>query len=122
MVASGHRGHRLAGAVAVASLAAGLTVGAAPAVAALGAVEDLSGCADNTLARNDDGSTGVVSLPFGLNFYGQGYTQAFVNNNGNITFDMPLSTYTPFGIVGTFTPIIAPFFADVDTRGGEGET
>ena len=70
-MASGQRGHRLAGLVAVASLAAGLTVLAAPAGAAVGAVQDLSGCADNTLARNDDGATGVVSLPFGLNFYGQ---------------------------------------------------
>src|SRR4051812_16064931 len=108
MVASRQRGHRLARVGTLALPTPGLALVQAPASAAVGAVQDLSGCADNTLPRNDDRSTGVVSLPFGLNFYGQGYTQAYVNNNGNITFDMPLSTYTPFGIVGTFTPIIAP--------------
>jgi hypothetical protein len=45
------------------------------------------------------------------------YSQLFVNNNGNVTFDAPLGTYTPFGISGATTKIIAPFFADVDTRG-----
>lgn len=40
----------------------------------------------------------------------------FVNNNGNITFDSALSTFTPFGLRRTEREIIAPFFADVDTR------
>lgn len=40
-----------------------------------------------------------------------------MNNNGNITFDSPLSAFTPFDLTSTATPIIAPFFADVDTRG-----
>lgn len=40
-----------------------------------------------------------------------------MNNNGNTTFTGPLSTYTPFGITGVSTPMLAPFFADVDTRG-----
>lgn len=99
----------------------GLVATAGPAAAAPGAVVDLAGCAANILPRNDDGSTGVVELPFNLNFYGEGYDKAFVNNNGNITFDAPLGTYTPFGLVATYRPIIAPFFADVDTRGGEGQ-
>nr|WP_225224452.1 nidogen-like domain-containing protein [Cellulomonas sp. JH27-2] len=34
-----------------------------------------------------------------------------------------MSTYTPFGLADTATPIIAPFFADIDTRGaGSGQT
>jgi PEP-CTERM motif len=72
----------------------------------------------STLAPNDDGSTGLVSLGFTANFYGLSATQVYVNNNGNITFGAPLSTFTPFPILSTGTSMIAPFFADVDTRGG----
>lgn len=69
----------------------------------------------NTLPPNDDGSTGLVSLGFTANFFGLNFTQAYVNNNGNITFDDQLSTYTPFDLTSTGRQIIAPFFADVDT-------
>ena len=68
------------------------------------------------LAANDDGSSSLVPLGFALNFYGVTYDQLYVNNNGNVTFDSSLSTYTPFGLIGTNRVIIAPFFADVDTR------
>jgi hypothetical protein len=74
-------------------------------------------CLDNVLPANDDGSTGVIPVPFTLNFFGVTYGALFVNNNGNVTFDGPLGTYTPFPLLSTSTPIIAPFFADVDTRG-----
>ena len=44
----------------------------------------------------------------------------FVNNNGNITFSTAQSTFTPPVLTGaTGNPIIAPFFADVDTRPAE---
>lgn len=76
-----------------------------------------SGFDSNTLARNDDGSTGLVSLGFTANFFGIQNTQAYVNNNGNITFDSPLGAFTPFDLNSTNRQIIAPFFADVDTRG-----
>jgi len=70
----------------------------------------------NTLARNDDGSTGLVNIGFTIDFFGDVYTQLYVNNNGNVTFDSPLSTFTPFDLNSTSRDIIAPFFADVDTR------
>lgn len=71
----------------------------------------------NILPANDDSSTGQVGLGFTANINGTNYTQTYVNNNGNITFDNPLGTYTPSAITGgAFGPIIAPFFADVDTR------
>lgn len=69
------------------------------------------------LGGNDDGSVGPIQLPFPVPVYGNTYTQFWINNNGNVTFTGPLSTYTAFafpnnrGIV-----IVAPFFADVDTR------
>ena len=65
---------------------------------------------------NDDGSSDCVSLGFTVSFFGSNYDCAFVNNNGNITFDDALPTYTPFGLERTARVIIAAFFADVDTR------
>ncbi|MEX1357004.1 MAG: nidogen-like domain-containing protein, partial [Gaiellaceae bacterium] len=66
--------------------------------------------------RNDDGSTGLVPLGFTIDFFGQSYSQLYVNNNGNVTFDSALSTFTPFPLTSTNRKIIAPFFGDVDTR------
>ncbi|MEO7106807.1 MAG: nidogen-like domain-containing protein [Rhodoferax sp.] len=81
------------------------------------AVHDASAFTSNTLAANDDGSTGIVNLGFSVNFFGQNFDSLFVNNNGNVTFNAPLGTYTPFSLLSTSTPMLAPFFADVDTRG-----
>jgi len=70
----------------------------------------------NILARNDDQSTGLVNLGFSALINSTTYSQTYVNNNGNITFNNPLGTFTPSAISsGLFGPIIAPFFADVDT-------
>lgn len=72
------------------------------------------------LPANDDSSTGLVNLGFSALINSTSYTQTYVNNNGNITFDNPLPTFTPSAISsGSFGPIIAPFFADVDTRGSD---
>jgi hypothetical protein len=92
-----------------------LLMAAAPGYAA--ARRNLPGFSTNTLAANDDGSTGQVPIGFTINLFGTTYSQLYVNNNGNVTFDAPLSTFTPFGLAGTAEKIIAAFFADVDTRG-----
>ncbi len=74
-------------------------------------------CVANSLPANDDGSTDLVPLGFSTNLFGTSYSQLYVNNNGNVTFDQPLSEFTPFTLMGTNHVIVAPFFADVDTRG-----
>jgi len=82
--------------------------------------------------RNDDGTftTGgctnaanggscagtAVNIGFNLNFLGVNFNTLFVNTNGNVTLDAPLNTFTPFGLTAASRQIIAPFFADVDTR------
>ncbi|MDF1529197.1 MAG: PEP-CTERM sorting domain-containing protein [Sedimenticola sp.] len=77
----------------------------------------------NVLGANDDGSTGLVNLGFTANINSTNYTQTYVNNNGNITFNSAMGTYTPSAISnGSFGPIIAPFFADVDTRASGSNT
>ncbi|MDT0631368.1 T9SS type A sorting domain-containing protein [Rubrivirga sp. S365] len=68
------------------------------------------------LAANDDGSTDAIPLPFAFNLYGTTYDEVYINNNGNVTFTERLGTFTPFAFPSA-TPIVAPFFADVDTRG-----
>ena len=79
----------------------------------------LTGFDSSSLAANDDGSTGFVDFGLGtLNFFGTSYTGAYLNNNGNMTFANAVGTYTPSAITGsTSNPMIASFFADVDTRG-----
>jgi Nidogen-like len=77
----------------------------------------------NIFPANDDGSTAAIPITSifaeGLDFFGHTYTSLYINNNGNITFNQPSSTFTPFQIS---IPIIAPYFADVDTRGGRGQS
>jgi hypothetical protein len=96
------------------------------------AVRNLAGFTTTVYGGNDDGTypaagpennvppgTPVqVPVGFSMNFFGVAFNSVYVNNNGNVTLDAPLSTFTPFGLAGTSAKIIAPFFADVDTRGG----
>jgi uncharacterized protein (TIGR03437 family) len=103
--------------------------------AASSAIADSSGAIRsvtlaNTLPPNDDSYTGAVPLGIdgvgGINFFGQSFTQVYVNNNGNVTFNCPFGTFTPNALSngvqacsGSIShPIIAPFFADVDTAVG----
>lgn len=84
-----------------------------------------SGFDANTFPANDDGASGLVTLPFTANYFGTDYTGLYVSNNGYITFNFPQGTFTPSGLGSGYSgqPIIAPFFADVDTRGaGSGLT
>jgi hypothetical protein len=99
--------------VVAASVALVFTMHASPVQAA--AIEPLSGCAANTLLANDDESTGAVNLGFNANFFGPTYSSVYINNNGNVTFVGPLGEFTPQPLVASSTPIIAPFWADVDT-------
>lgn len=79
------------------------------------------GFGENYVARNDDGYSDFIDLssifPSGINFFGTTWTGLYVNNNGNITFGSGLYSFTPSSIGASFyNPIIAPFWADVDTR------
>jgi hypothetical protein len=88
----------------------------APMRAEAAAIMLNAGFNTNTVPRNDDSFVGPVNLGFTVNYFGVVDSTAFVNNNGNITFDAGLSTFTPFNLNTTAQQIIAPFFADVDTR------
>ena len=82
-----------------------------------GAIRHLSGFTANVIPPNDDGSSIQINLPFAINFFGTTFNSLFVNNNGNVTFGQSLSEFTPSGLNTNNggIPIIAPFWADVDT-------
>ncbi|MCC0177370.1 hypothetical protein I4641_10320 [Waterburya agarophytonicola K14] len=83
-----------------------------------------SGFGEDFIERNDDGSSSFINITSifedGINFFGDIYQGFYINNNGNITFDSSLATFTPTDL--TSYKIIAPFFADVDTREDNIET
>ncbi len=69
------------------------------------------------MAPNDDGSTGLINIPFNFCLYGTSYTSLYVNNNGNISFGSPYSTFSSFPFPDPTYVMVAPFWGDVDTRG-----
>ena len=77
----------------------------------------LDGTFTLAMTPNDDGSTGVLSLPFTFCFYGTNQNAFYINNNGNVSFGGSYSEYTATGFPYAGFPMLAPFWADVDTRG-----
>jgi hypothetical protein len=115
------------GAISVALPIGVLTpVGAAILTAPSGLISGLgtdTGYGILALAHGDDNSSGAIDITSvfgsaGIDFFGTHYTSLYINNNGNITFEAPNGAYTPTAInAGFHNPIIAAFWADVDTRG-----
>jgi hypothetical protein len=100
----------------------GLSIGASSSALA-GAI--VSGFNTTAIPANDDDATGAIALGFNANFFGTTYGSTFVSNNGYVTFNDGQSTFTPTGLGAGYSgqPIIAAFFADVDTTGsGSGLT
>lgn len=80
-----------------------------------------SGYGQLAMGRNDDGSSAAIdissSFPNGINFFGNIYNTLYINNNGNVTFNNRLRSFTPTPFPITNRPMIAPYWGDVDTRG-----
>lgn len=77
----------------------------------------------NSVDYNDDNSSGSIDLtpafPGGICIFRSTLFRTFyVNNNGNISFEGPLGTFTPQAFPVANQPMIAPWWGDVDTRGG----
>jgi hypothetical protein len=75
----------------------------------------------NRIALSDDDSA-AVPVRFGFPFYGQNQTSAFVNSDGNITFEEEDRASTERNVARLLTgpPRIAPFLADLDPSTGNG--
>ena len=104
-------------------------VGAKPAGTPKGGGGGFNNCdcwiqpdASYTLAMgpNDDFSSGLISLLFQFNLYGDLYSNLYINNNGNVSFDAPWATYTASGFPTASFVMVAPFWGDIDTRGDDG--
>ena len=104
-------------------LGCGATLQAADLINGLGGT---AGFGEGVLPPGDDNSNVLVNItsvfPGGINFYGITYTSLWVNTNGNVTFDGQNTNFTPANITSGSARILAPFYADVDTRGGTGLT
>jgi hypothetical protein len=70
---------------------------------------------DHTYPQNL-GSPIPVELGFAIRLFDKVHSSCFVNNNGNITFEVPLFVYTPESLIRRQAIMIAPFWADVDSR------
>jgi len=72
-----------------------------------------------TLADDD---TLATAIPFTFPFYGRGYTGAFVNSDGNITFGAGDVATDERGLARLLSgaPRVAPHFADLDPSAGGG--
>ncbi len=69
--------------------------------------------------RNDDDYSFVVPLGFTFDLYGSPQTEVYINNNGNLSFDGGYCTFTSTGFPVAGYPMVAPFWADVDTRSSD---
>lgn len=67
--------------------------------------------------RNDDWSTVALTLPFNFCFYGQQVNQVYINNNGNVSIGTAYSIFSASSFPDPTYTMVAPFWADVDTRG-----
>ena len=67
-----------------------------------------------------DDDTAPLALPFDFPYYGQVHTGAFVNSDGNLTFEEgdDASTSRSISRLLTGPPRIAPFLADLDPSAG----
>ncbi|MDQ2104127.1 Calx-beta domain-containing protein [Azospirillum isscasi] len=84
-----------------------------------------AGFGENELDRSNDGSSAFIDIRSvfadGINVFGKVYTGFYINTNGSISFDAPLSAGPSADALSASAPaMIAPFLSDVDTRGGTG--
>ena len=71
------------------------------------------------LTLTDDDST-PANVAFSFNYYGRGQTTAFVNSDGNVTFEEEDRASTERNVARLLTgpPRVAPFLADLDPTAG----
>ncbi|XP_042295751.1 alpha-tectorin-like [Sceloporus undulatus] len=72
---------------------------------------------DRSTPKADDGASPQISVSEYFYFYGKRYQSLYVNNNGVVSFDKPVSQFTPDPFPLTDgRAFVAPFWADVDNR------
>lgn len=108
--------------LAVALATAGLAASAQADISALGLLFPFDSTNPvgtgwtQSMAPNDDGSSGQIQLGFDYCFYNEPRSSLYINNNGNVSFSAPFSSFTSTGFPVNGFDMVAPFWADVDTR------
>jgi len=90
-----------------------LTVLPEPTPSRSGAILEDPACRTYWPWYRDENWSHEIWLPFHLNFFGRTYPQLYLNENGNVSFDGPLSDASPLQLTAETSPIIAPFLADI---------
>ncbi|XP_054854871.1 IgGFc-binding protein-like [Eublepharis macularius] len=72
---------------------------------------------DGRTPKADDGASPQIPISENFYFFAQRFRSLYVNNNGVVSFDNPVSQYTPDPFPLTDgRAFVAPFWADVDNR------
>ncbi|MBL0045522.1 MAG: hypothetical protein IPP33_14355 [Flavobacteriales bacterium] len=72
------------------------------------------------MTPNDDMSSSAIALPFTFELFGDQYDTLWINNNGNLSFVNPYGSFSSLPFPAAEYKMVAPFWADVDTRGDDG--
>jgi len=96
---------------------AGAIIHAMPPEGGCGCYKAPDGTYTLAMAPNDDGSTSEIPIPFTFCLYGANYNSIYINNNGNISFGTSYSSFSSNPFPDPSFIMVAPFWADVDTRG-----
>ena len=86
-----------------------------------GAVITDAGCATYSIPASDDGGAPVSLTGFtSVNWFGTGYSEILINNNGGFAFNnTPGAIFTDFSgidLTRPTRPLVLPLFTDLDTR------
>ncbi len=70
---------------------------------------------DILLSKNDDGSYGPIRLGLKFTFFNKLYSIIYINTNGVISFLSPIYKNNPTKNYPISTPLISPFWSDINT-------
>ncbi|XP_067316857.1 alpha-tectorin-like [Anolis sagrei] len=74
---------------------------------------------DQKTPKDDDGTSPEIHMSEPFKYFGVNHTTCFVNNNGVVSFDEPVSEYTPKAIPLTDgEAFVAPYWGDVNNKLG----
>ncbi|MBC7335729.1 MAG: hypothetical protein H5U01_05580, partial [Clostridia bacterium] len=73
------------------------------------------GAGNIIVTAGDDLASAAIPLGFDFEFFGKTYNQIYVSTNGLVSLANPVTTFSASGFPQG-EPVLAPFWADVDTR------
>ena len=83
---------------------------------------DRAGNGWSSLPANDDDSTANLPIPFKFSLFGTPFTSLWVNNNGNLSFDVPVDEFRTVPFPSSNYVMVAGWWTDIDTEGGASGT